>query len=452
MTREFSTASAVNVHAELHQRGVQLLRANRPRRSGRGRLAARARWREDCGSAAAARPSGAIQFEGRWPRGASAAAARRPACGAGADRRPRAWRASPRSRQRLLDRQQPARLHHPQQADLQMKPRLQRELQIAEQIERELQIARQILFAKSAPRCRASCCALARRTPRSGARRAPGDPRHQQVAEIARQFAAEMLQVVPVALQLVHHFEHARANRRPPAPASPAPATPARTRPAARALPRRRAWCRSRRWPGRAPKANRARCLRRPAPAPPALRRRPRCLPARRSTPCASIRSSKSTERKLKCWQRDAMVAGILCASVVQSMKTTHARRLFDGLQQRVEGLVGDLVRFVDDEDLVAVARRLVAHVLAQLAHFVDAAIGGRVDFDDVDRAAGGDFEATRADAAGRGRWVRLCSSGSAPECARWWSCRCRAGPKRCSRARCGSARWRFRSVVLTCS
>ena len=37
-----------------------------------------------------------------------------------------------------------------------------------------------------------------------------------------------------------------------------------------------------------------------------------------------AIRSSKSTERKLKCWQREAMVAGILCASVVQSTKTTH--------------------------------------------------------------------------------------------------------------------------------
>ena len=77
--------------------------------------------------------------------------------------------------------------------------------------------------------------------------------------------------------------------------------------------------------------------------------------------------------------------------------------RLFEGLQQRVEGFVGDLVRFVDDEDLVAVARRPVADVLAQLAHFVDAAIGGRVDFDDVRRVAGGDFQAAGAHAAGLG-------------------------------------------------
>jgi len=79
-------------------------------------------------------------------------------------------------------------------------------------------------------------------------------------------------------------------------------------------------------------------------------------------------------------------------------------RRLFDGLQQRVESLIGDLVRFVDDENLVAVARRLVAHVFTQLAHFIDAAVGGGVDFDDVRGAAGGDFQAACAHPARRGR------------------------------------------------
>ena len=78
-------------------------------------------------------------------------------------------------------------------------------------------------------------------------------------------------------------------------------------------------------------------------------------------------------------------------------------RRLFDGFQQRVEGLVGDLVGFVDDENLVAVAGRLVAHVFAQFAHLIDAAIAGRVDFDHVDGAAFGDFLTAGAHAAGRG-------------------------------------------------
>ncbi len=94
--------------------------------------------------------------------------------------------------------------------------------------------------------------------------------------------------------------------------------------------------------------------------------------------------SAKSTERKLNCWQREAMVVGILCDFGGAQDEHDPLGRLLQRLQQRVEGFAGDLVRFVDDEDLVAVARRPVADVLAQLAHFVDAAIGGRVDLDHV--------------------------------------------------------------------
>ena len=79
-------------------------------------------------------------------------------------------------------------------------------------------------------------------------------------------------------------------------------------------------------------------------------------------------------------------------------------RRLLDGLQERVERLVGDLVGFVDNENFVAVASRLVAHVFAQFAHFIDAAVGSRVDFDDVHRPAAGDFQTTGAHPARRRR------------------------------------------------
>ena len=34
---------------------------------------------------------------------------------------------------------------------------------------------------------------------------------------------------------------------------------------------------------------------------------------------------AKSTDRKLNCWQREAMVAGILCDSVVHRTNTTHS-------------------------------------------------------------------------------------------------------------------------------
>ena len=61
-------------------------------------------------------------------------------------------------------------------------------------------------------------------------------------------------------------------------------------------------------------------------------------------------------------------------------------------------------MRFVDDEDLVAVAGGAEADIFAQFAHFVDAAIGGRVDFNDVDGIALQGFDAGRAFAARIGR------------------------------------------------
>ena len=64
-------------------------------------------------------------------------------------------------------------------------------------------------------------------------------------------------------------------------------------------------------------------------------------------------------------------------------------------------------MRFINDEDLVAVARRAIPDVFAQLAHLVDAAIRGRVDLDHVDAVAGGDLFATGALAARLERWDR---------------------------------------------
>ena len=59
-------------------------------------------------------------------------------------------------------------------------------------------------------------------------------------------------------------------------------------------------------------------------------------------------------------------------------------RRLFQGLQQRIEGCIGYLVSFVEDKDAVAVASRFGGSRGNQPAHLFDAAIRGRVDFDHV--------------------------------------------------------------------
>ncbi len=83
-----------------------------------------------------------------------------------------------------------------------------------------------------------------------------------------------------------------------------------------------------------------------------------------------------------------------------------HAgRRLFQGLEQGVERLVGEHVDFVDDVDLRPSARGRVAGILAQLAHLVDAAVRGPVDLQHVHAPAAGDLPAGVAFIAGnRGR------------------------------------------------
>ena len=75
--------------------------------------------------------------------------------------------------------------------------------------------------------------------------------------------------------------------------------------------------------------------------------------------------------------------------------------RLFQSFQQRIGRFVGEHVRFVEDDDLVCAAGGRVADHVAQFANLVDAAIGGRVDFNDVERIAGGDFLAGVAFIAG---------------------------------------------------
>ena len=62
-------------------------------------------------------------------------------------------------------------------------------------------------------------------------------------------------------------------------------------------------------------------------------------------------------------------------------------RRLLDQLQQGVEGGVRELVRLVEDVDLVAALDRLQDDALADLADVVDAALRRRVHLDHVERA-----------------------------------------------------------------
>ena len=75
--------------------------------------------------------------------------------------------------------------------------------------------------------------------------------------------------------------------------------------------------------------------------------------------------------------------------------------RLLERLQQRVEGVSGQHVHFVDDVHLVARHHRAVAHAVDQFADVVDAGAACRVHLDDVDMPIRGDGLALVADPAG---------------------------------------------------
>ena len=66
-------------------------------------------------------------------------------------------------------------------------------------------------------------------------------------------------------------------------------------------------------------------------------------------------------------------------------------RRLLDELQERVPGLIRELVRLVDDVDLVLALGRAEHRSLADLAHLVDPALRCRVHLDHVERRPVGD-------------------------------------------------------------
>ncbi|SBV35169.1 hypothetical protein STPYR_10099 [uncultured Stenotrophomonas sp.] len=72
-------------------------------------------------------------------------------------------------------------------------------------------------------------------------------------------------------------------------------------------------------------------------------------------------------------------------------------RRLLQRLQQRVERRLGQHVHLVDQVHLVLAARGHVLGVLDHLAYIVHAGVGGRVDLQQVDVAAGVDVQAGRA-------------------------------------------------------
>ena len=79
-------------------------------------------------------------------------------------------------------------------------------------------------------------------------------------------------------------------------------------------------------------------------------------------------------------------------------------RRLLQRLQKRVERGCGQHVHFVDDINFVARLRRRVAHVIAKLAHLLDAVVARAIDFQNVKTVASCDLLAIVACSVRRDR------------------------------------------------
>ena len=60
--------------------------------------------------------------------------------------------------------------------------------------------------------------------------------------------------------------------------------------------------------------------------------------------------------------------------------------RFFDNLEKRVEALGGDHMRFIQDENFVAITNRCKNRTLTQLAGIINAVVAGGVNLDNVKR------------------------------------------------------------------
>ena len=86
-----------------------------------------------------------------------------------------------------------------------------------------------------------------------------------------------------------------------------------------------------------------------------------------------------------------------------REQKTDMRRRLFQRLQQGIEGMLREHVHLIDQVHLVTAARGRVLHVVEQLAGVVDLGARGRIDFDQINKAPLVDLLAGAAAAAGSG-------------------------------------------------
>ena len=121
----------------------------------------------------------------------------------------------------------------------------------------------------------------------------------------------------------------------------------------------------------------------------------------------ACTRSGSRGRANTNVWQRERTVGSTLPSSVVQKTKRRWGGGSSIDLQQRVPRRVGELVRLVEDVDLVLPLDRLQHDALADLADVVDPALRRGVHLDHVERGAVRDRDAGVAGLVGRRRRAR---------------------------------------------
>jgi hypothetical protein len=78
------------------------------------------------------------------------------------------------------------------------------------------------------------------------------------------------------------------------------------------------------------------------------------------------------------CWQNPV---GLRC----RKNENNVVGRLFQCLQESVEGLLGQHVDLIDDVDLISATDWGESHILSQFADLIDAVIARSIDFEHVE-------------------------------------------------------------------
>ena len=81
--------------------------------------------------------------------------------------------------------------------------------------------------------------------------------------------------------------------------------------------------------------------------------------------------------------------------------KDDMGRRFFQGLQEGIEGRLREHMDFIDDVNLVFVLRGKISDILPEFPDLIDPAVGGSIDFEDIDGDPIPDLLAERALIAG---------------------------------------------------